>query len=150
MSGPESRVWVLEFPVPAAWLNSNDRLHWRKRAQIVAEWRKATWAYARTEGLPRGLPRVRIDVLCMFRWQRTRDRGNWHPTVKACIDGLGPERRTKDQLGVVGIGHGLIPDDSDEHLDGPHVTTVVMPKINGRCERVDRIRITITELEGQP
>jgi crossover junction endodeoxyribonuclease RusA len=85
-------------------------------------WRVASFAAAHTAKLPTGLARVRIDAVAHFRGRApVRDTANLAPTLKAVVDGLGPERHYRWR-GIMrhSVGYGLIPDDSDKHLDGPY------------------------------
>lgn len=124
-------MWTLVVPAPCAWLTANDRRDRYTQARLVKLWRTATATYARAAKLPTGLARVRIDAIARFAPgpPPVRDTANLAPTLKAVVDGLGPARtirRTDKTTGAVrrihASGHGLIVDDDDAHLDGPHVS----------------------------
>lgn len=90
----------------AALLTANERLHWRTRAAKT----KALRHLSRL--LHRGvepMQRARLDVTIAYPDRRRRDRHNLWPTVKACVDGA--------------VDAGVLPDDDDAHLDGPHLET---------------------------
>jgi len=87
-------------------LNANDRDHWRVLSPIRKAWRDLGHAHGQAAGLAaHGWQRVRIDADIHRPIASRSDAGNWYPTVKAVIDGL--------------VDAGLIPDDNDDHLDGP-------------------------------
>jgi hypothetical protein len=118
------RVWVVTITAPCVFLTANDRRHKMAEAKLIKSWRAAAFVAAQVEHLPRGLARVRIDAVAHFRGRPpVRDRSNLSPTLKAVIDGLGPAREIRRKGVIVGtsIGYGLIPDDDDAHLDGPHL-----------------------------
>jgi len=75
------------FPAGMDLLLSNDRLHWAVRAARTKQLRKAGFAVARQQRLPR-LGRVKI----VAEWQppdrRRRDAAAIAPTVKALVDGI--------------------------------------------------------------
>ena len=82
---------IIEFPAPAPLLNLNGRQHWSKKAPIVAEWRRATWAWSLQAafGDPRPLPPSTVKVTLPVKSLVTRrDPHNFIPTVKPIIDGL--------------------------------------------------------------
>lgn len=97
--------YVVAVAVPVAgWLNANDRKHWRVKAALTADWRlRAGWEAVRAKVPP--LPRAHIVAELRFADRRRRDPANWHPTVKACVDGL--------------VDVGVLPDDNAKHLLGP-------------------------------
>jgi hypothetical protein len=131
----EARVWTLTIPQPCSWLSANDRLHWARESSLVRHWRDAALQWARFEKLPKNLARVRLDAVLHFTTNRRRDTAtNYHLTLKAIGDGLayGPKPPH---------GYGLIVDDDDAHLDGPHIT------IGAKVERVGRVVLTITEVQ---
>lgn len=101
---------TVTIPAPCNWINANDRLHWRKKADLTALWREvAGWAVKQHRPATR-LQYAHVDVVMWFRTSHSRDAANYHPTVKAVIDGL-----VKDG--------GMLPDDSDEYMTGPMLFT---------------------------
>ncbi|MGV3564186.1 MAG: hypothetical protein ACO1ON_12990 [Nocardioides sp.] len=88
------------------WMTSNDRWHWAKRRQVVANVRVRGRVAAMQAGLPRGLEKVRIVAHMTYPDRRARDAHNAMPTLKALVDGV-----VKD--------HGLCADDDDKHVIGP-------------------------------
>lgn len=146
-----ARTWTLEFKAPCAWLTANkvySTYSTYKRAELVRTWRAATKQYATQARLPQGLRRVRIDIMARFQGAGpVRDTRNLEPTIKAVIDGLGPQRvRTVQGVRHVSPGYGLVPDDSDryvvmgETVIGPKLAT--LPRMHPGL-----LTITITELE---
>lgn len=100
--------WTLEIVAPCEWINANGRDHWRVRNQRTQLWRNAAHVYAQQARLPRSrLDHITIEALLHFRDNRHRDAHNYMPTLKAIVDGL--------------VDHGLIRDDSTEHLTGPDI-----------------------------
>ena len=93
-------------------------------SKLIKMWRGATYAAAKVARLPTGLTRVRVEAVAHFRGRSpVRDSGNLAPTLKAVLDGLGPSREYLWRgRRVHGIGYGLVPDDSDQFVDGPHWT----------------------------
>lgn len=121
-----SRGWEITLGAPCDWLTANDRLDRWEKAHRVRLWRTAAYIHAVRAKLPTGLDRIKVLVVAQFPTGRApvRDAHNLAPTLKAVVDGLGPRRETtrKDGTTVVAVGYGLIPDDSDKHLDGPHLS----------------------------
>jgi crossover junction endodeoxyribonuclease RusA len=139
----EPRTWTITISAPCAWLTANSRMHRMAEAKLIKQWRLASCLAARWAKLPTGLGRVRIDAVAHFRGRApVRDTDNLRPTLKAVVDGLGPQRITK--RGVV-PGHGLIADDDDGHLDGPHL--VIGDKLPALTYgRPGELVLTITEV----
>lgn len=137
-----SRTWTLTVVAPCEWLTANmilGELDKYARARIVKAWRQATYVAAFDARLPTGLDRVRIEVEARFRGRPpVRDRSNLDPTIKACVDGLGPARGRS-------AGWGLIPDDDDKHLDGPHLTIGPPLPLDGHRSK-GLLNITIKEI----
>lgn len=108
----ESRV----LPLPRSkMLSANDKMHWAARSRLTKQLRQ--WGYLlgrEGEGVARlGLQHARVEVEFAYPDRRRRDRSNLAPTVKALMDGL--------------IDAGLLPDDADRFLDGPH--TVIADRL---------------------
>lgn len=88
-------------------LNANDRDHWRVVSPIRKEWRRRGRGYGnaiRVQNLE--LEHARIDYYVHRPINSRSDAGNFYPTVKAIVDGL--------------IDAKLLPDDNDNHLEGPY------------------------------
>lgn len=120
----EPHVWEIDLPIPMDLLSANDRRnHWR-HAEAVREWRGAAYAAAVKAKLPKGLPRVRIDIVI---WPaHKKDKSNFEPVCKVIVDGFGPPyvRKPNPRTGFKGAaapGYGLIPNDGPTHLDGHHL-----------------------------
>lgn len=96
-------------------LSANDKMHWAARSRLTKQLRQ--WGYLlgrEGEGVARlGLRHARVEMEFAYPDRRRRDRSNLAPTVKALMDGL--------------IDAGLLPDDADRFLDGPH--TVIADRL---------------------
>lgn len=104
-----SLTLTLPVAVPAAEVaNANDarREHWAVKSRKARALRARGALAYRLAGSPR-MDRVRCVVHVYYPDRRKRDVANLHPTVKALVDGM--------------VAAGLIPDDDDAHLAGPHL-----------------------------
>ena len=116
----ESPVWVSRvlYLTRREILSANDKVHWAVRARLTKQLRQ--WGYLlgrEGEGVARlGLTHARVEFEFAYPDRRRRDRSNLALTVKAIMDGL--------------IDAGLLPDDSDRFLDGPH--TVIADHLAGK------------------
>lgn len=144
------RTWALTYPAPAEMPSVNSgHQHWRRVSPIRKTWREATYLHARAAKLPTGLARVRIDVTMQFPTAGRRDVGNYYThVVKPIVDALGPTTRTERRgKPVVGLGHGLIADDTAEYLDGPHLA--LGPKVADRVRcPFGAVTVVITDLSA--
>lgn len=127
-----TRQWTVQVTAPAPFLNTNERLHGRAAARIVKAWRDATNVYARQAKLP-ALSRARIRADIHWPTRRRRDAHNYMNTIKAMIDGL--------------IDHGLLPDDSDQHLLSVEICGVPPAKPQPRTTPAVVV-LTISEVTG--
>ncbi|MEU2558408.1 hypothetical protein ABZ626_03535 [Streptomyces longispororuber] len=101
--GLPGRRFRVAMPPRLLLLNSNQRLHHHRRAEITKLLRRAAWAASR--GIPR-LERVHIiGVLHPEGGRHRRDPANWYPSFKACIDGL--------------VDQGVLDDDDHTRVMGP-------------------------------
>lgn len=99
MTGAANRPpTVIDFPRPEVLMSMNDRDHWRKKAEKVANWRMA--ARYSTPRTTRDLPPCTVHISLPVRDRRRRDPHNYYPTVKAIVDGL--------------VDAGVWPDDTPE------------------------------------
>lgn len=139
----EPRTWTITVVAPCPWLTANDRRHHMAQAALVKRWRTLAAQQARFQHLPTGLVRVRIDAVAHFRGRApVRDTDNLRPTLKAVVDGLGPQRVTPKGIAA---GYGLIADDDDKHLDGPYL--VIGDKLPmSAYASAGELVLTITEL----
>jgi hypothetical protein len=126
-------ITTFEFVQPDKRINMNDRLHWSARARTSRAWRNA--AHIAAVGASRGRgPAARAagprDVVVRFdvTGVRRRDPHNWHPTVKAIVDGL--------------VDAGLWPDDTPDHVHilEPVLTPVPVPR---RGQPLQRLTCTV-------
>jgi hypothetical protein len=131
-------------PAPG-WLTMNGRLYWRKRAEIVADWRTATTLVARSAGLPRSrVKRARFDVVLRFTRGNRRDPINWHPTAKAVLDALTAGTAKHP-------GYGFLPDDAPQFLhcqDCPHLR-IGEPLGVAPFGSLGQLVVTITDLSAE-
>lgn len=84
-------LYEVIFIQPGDQINLNDRLHWRKKAELTALWRKAAWAAGLKALAASGLPpaeRLTVATRLPVKTNHKRDPHNWFPTVKAIVDGL--------------------------------------------------------------
>jgi hypothetical protein len=148
MTAPTTtRVWTLHIVAPAKMYSINSTVHWRRIYEARKTWREATFTLARQERLPKGLARVRIDIVLHFVDARPRDAANFHPTVgKPIVDALGKGRivREKGKAPRVEVGYELIPNDTPEFLDGPFIT--IGPPVDKRGFPLGLAVVTITDL----
>lgn len=86
-------VHVIRFNYPTPPLTANQRLHWRKRAELTRQVRTAT-AYMASE-IPE-LERCAVTLTWYVADKRRRDADNLVPTLKACCDGLVDAELVKD------------------------------------------------------
>ena len=92
---------TLDIPAPCAWISSNDRGMWQRKARLTKEWREAAGWRAKAAHVP-AMQRAEIEVRLVFPTARRRDPHNLMPTAKAAIDGL--------------VDVGVLPDDDATHL----------------------------------
>lgn len=92
--------------------------HWRTRQKSSKHWRKA--GREAVNGMRPMKPPVACDVY-VYRSRAGRyDPGNYYPTAKAILDGV--------------VDAGILPDDSHEYLDGPHLHHGGVDRENPRLE----------------
>lgn len=104
-----SLTLTLPVAVPyAEVVNANDARaeHWAVKGRKARALRARGALAWRLAGSPR-MDRVRCAVHVYYPDRRKRDVANLHPTVKALVDGM--------------VAAGLLPDDDDAHLTGPHL-----------------------------
>jgi len=128
------RAVTIEFAMPDKVLNANDRLHWAVKSKRVKAWRRSCYLAAIKAQRRGALERVEWDrnakheigiSIPVVSLNIRRDGANWHPTLKAAIDGL--------------VDHGMLPDDS-----GRYVVTSE-PTFHAVRDN-PRVVVTITEL----
>ncbi len=140
------RTWQLIIPAPAAMFTENTTKHWRVTGPAVKAWREASFVYATKARLPKGLARVRIDVVLHFADARERDALNLHKyVVKPIVDGLGKPRTVTTKTGVrVEPGYGLVADDTPRYVDGPYPT--IGAKVDKTVHPLGLAVVTVTDL----
>lgn len=140
------RIWTIAFPAPGRMLSVNGNPHWRRTSPIRKAFREAMYLYARQARLPQGLQRVRLDFVLRFPSAGRRDAANYHGNViKPCVDALGPAIDTvRAGKPIKAVGYGLIPDDTAQYLDGPHV--VLGEPVRDKAMPYGQVAVTITDL----
>lgn len=139
-------MWRLTVKAPAPWLTANARFklsRW-ERAAHTKLWRDTTFTMAQQARLPTGLTRVRIDAIIHFPDGREVDPDGLPAALKPAIDALGPPFVRGGKNPASAPGYGLIPDDRERHLDGPHITIGVP----GRVRPWGELVLHITDLTG--
>ncbi|MFE2034248.1 hypothetical protein ACFXBB_13525 [Streptomyces scopuliridis] len=96
------RRFRVALPPRLLLLNSNQRLHHHRRADITRVLRRAAWAASRE--LP-FLERAHIVGVLHPKDRQRRDPANWYPSFKACVDGL--------------VDQGVLDDDDHTRVVGP-------------------------------
>lgn len=157
-------VWRLVIPAPSKWISENEQLHWAERDRRADAWRRTAYLLllARPAALrpPEGLAKVRVEVELHFRDHLHRDPHNFTPTAKPVVDALGPPfvrpPTRKQPKGRSAPGYGVIPDDTPEHLDGPHLTVgrlwrevaADLPQLRGTRRHHGGMTVVITDLSS--
>ena len=89
-------------------LTSNQRLHWRPKADRTRAIREMALVWCRHYRFPK-MQAATCAVEITWPDRRQRDAHNLQPSIKAALDGA--------------IGdYGLLPSDSDQHLKGLTIT----------------------------
>jgi hypothetical protein len=136
----DTRVWTLSIPAPAKMYSANTRVYWRRTYEARKEWRDAAFLYATKARLPKGLAKVRIDVVVHFTVDRNRDNENYSPHVgKPIADGLAKPHAKAP-------GYELIPDDTSEFLESGGPIIVVGEKVDKKTYPLGLAVVTITEV----
>lgn len=117
---------TIEFEKPAEFINMNDRLHWAVKSKRTKAWREcAGWA-AVAQNCKGHVRKCIVGINLPVRSENIRrDGANWHPTLKAVIDGL--------------VDVGVFIDD-----DGRHVATEEPTFHQGG----NTVYVTITEVQS--
>lgn len=161
-----ARTWTLLIAAPCKHININDShgRAWAGTSKLRKEWRKAAYKAAAAAQLPKGLDRVRIDIVLHFTRGGHRDALNYADTAKPVIDAFGPPFRQapteKRPNGTNAPGWLLIPDDTPEHLEaspiliGPVWREMLAGLTVAQQWRLQSqfggLTVTITDLTGQP
>lgn len=122
--------------------------HWRKTGPLRKIWRETMFTYAQFAKLPRGLDRVRIDLVLRFPRSGRQDVGNYYThVVKPIVDGLGPPIHTLRAGKMVNVvGYGLIADDTVQYLDGPY--PLLGEPIRDKAAPYGQVTVTITKVDS--
>ncbi|MGM9465351.1 hypothetical protein [Streptomyces murinus] len=100
--GLPGRQFRVALPPRLLLLNSNQRLHHQKRAELTRVLRRAAWAASRS--VPH-LERAHIIGVLHPEDRQRRDPANWYPSFKACLDGV--------------VDQGVLDDDDHTRVVGP-------------------------------
>lgn len=99
-----TRILILDITPPCAFLTSNQRLHWRRKAAFTKLWRKAG-----RDAVPATAEsfdgKVRIVATIHKPRQGRWDPNNFHDTTKPLVDGL--------------VDAGILADDDHTRVLGP-------------------------------
>lgn len=98
MSAKQS--WLILFDYERPPLTANQRLHWRKKADLTRKVRAVS--AAETAHIP-PLGKCRVQLVWLVTDKRRRDVDNVVPTLKAMCDGL--------------VDAGIVPDDTPEFME---------------------------------
>ncbi len=118
--------WTLDLPYERPPLNSNQRLHWRKKADLTRQVRSAAYFAAKNAHV---LPceKVRVTLTWFVRTaNRRRDADNVVPTLKALCDGL--------------VDAGVVTDDTPAEMEK------VMPVIIYRPGQQSGLQLHVEEV----
>lgn len=100
---------ALYIPALTDWLSSNQRIHWRVKANRTAIWRDTACVFAKQDKIAKwvdGRPCHIYAHLVMFPKRRAHiDPANYQDTAKAAVDGL--------------VDAKVWPDDSTAWVTGP-------------------------------
>lgn len=123
----ERDQWTLDVP-DAPYATPNSRLHAAKRGVMGAVWREATGWVALQQKVPKGMDRIRVQLVMLPKDAIRRDEDNLVSGVlKHMIDGL--------------VDVGIVPDDTPQHV------VAEMPRIHAPAQRTThRWLLTITRL----
>lgn len=118
-------TWTIDLP-PQPLLNANQRLHHHRKAEVTRRLRGDAGWLARRAGVP-ALERAVVLAYVHPSHRGRIDPPNWHPSVKAAVDGL--------------VDAGVIPDDDHARLVGPYLFRA---DATGRRGDV-RLRLVVSE-----
>lgn len=134
-SGTSPRTFTVALPAGLRLLNANQRLHYRRRAEITAALRGAAMeAATENPSLHKALTAANPDPVfqrahiigVLHPGDRSRrDPANWYPSFKAGVDGL--------------VDAGVLEDDDNTHVVGPDMRL-------GHVVKGSRIVLHIREL----
>lgn len=111
-------TYRLDLPWPRPPLNHNQRLHWAKRAPIIAKIRRDVGWLAKAAKIP-ACGHITVQLVYAPGLRRKRDAPNWTATSKPAIDGL--------------VDAGVVPDDNGEYVTELPVMILPPPEPGPRC-----------------
>lgn len=146
------RVWSVRIPAPIRMRSINGESSSRARSRDRKTWRETAYGRMQPCQIPKGLERIRIDLVLRFPSHARRDEANYHPTIaKPIVDAIGPGRSYwRDRVKVTGRGLGIIADDSSGFLhcpDCPHIRFGDPVPADPRWP-FGLVEVTITDLTG--
>lgn len=121
---PVRTQWTLTIPTPGPFLTSNFRGDKYARARLVKAWRDTTYRIAcgHKPKLPKGLTRIRVDVVLHVTSNRGRDLSNHPDAAKPSIDALSKPFIRLGKRPASAPGYLMVANDTEEFVDGPHVS----------------------------
>lgn len=132
----EQRSWTIRLPYTKPPLSLNDSdVGWRAKAAKIARLRRDVMVLAAAHRLPRGLSRVRVQLVYVPRDARRRDTDNLVATLKPICDSIAAGTRRNP-------GWGMVPDDTPEFMVKPE------PVIAAPDSRDPHLRVLITDIGG--
>lgn len=153
MTSPVTTTWG--FDVHESYtLNANNASgHWAKNSEGKEVLRNLGVTHGRIHKIPR-FQRVRMDVVVSYPTRRVQDVMNLYPSMKAYVDGMvngrpqyaiaaGPGGIPKKKRLAPPVEFGILPDDNDVFLSGPHLEW--SGRLSSRPGHF-RFEVTLTEL----
>ena len=125
--------WKRTLTLTGPRFSANDRLHFRRRNELVKIWRTLGEAHARALYVPRPLERAHVVVTQVPHSRGRVDPGNVAPAAKAAVDGI--------------VRAGLLVDDDAAHMVGPDYRLAAEPV--RQAPGMWTLRITITALDEE-
>lgn len=150
----ESVTWAFDVHESYTLNANNSSGHWAKNSEGKEILRSLGAAHVRVRELPR-FARARMDVSVSYPSRRVQDVMNLYPSMKAYVDGMvngvpryeiiaGKGGMPKKKRLAPPIEFGILPDDNDVFLSGPHMEW--SGKLSDRPGHF-RFEVTLTELE---
>lgn len=153
MTSPVTATWAFDVHESYTLNANNISGHWAKNSDGKEILRTLGATHLRTHKIPR-FARARMDVLVSYPSRRIQDVANLYPTMKAYVDGMvngipqyeivaGKGGVPKKKRKTPPVEFGILPDDNDVFLSGPHLEW--SGKLSGRPGHF-RFEVTLTEL----
>lgn len=144
------KTWTFVLTAKYKMQSSNVSTHWSGTSDARAAWRKDACDAARKKRMPKGLSRIRVDIELVFPVTAKRDAPNYYQEIgKRIVDGLGPERTVKGKNPRIEPGHGVVVDDTEKQVYGPHIT--ISDTLADKTKYpFGHARVTVTDLSALP